>query len=1611
MKRFFVNKKIFSIFLLISAVFLVLPKISLADEFDDITLRETAKYLTLPERKVQNLIRSLINIFHSEWMDLVSSGYVSAEKMAVPSIMKKAVQVQALNHLLIDAPIQTTLGVVKNAAKIAKVFLIKDISGILDELEKESVKKAVDYGMSILLEKEIRMSPGVIEFEYELKEGGTEKALIQYIMIYKPSDAKKGEMVIRFYSAKSLKPPQNRSSIGSKFGIYTELENDLPPFIVDIRGNVQDYRWIDTPSIEIEFPSEVPDLGIKPLSLWEKHLLQPIKTTIKDIEVIITKVTGKSPKIVEKIENIRKIRQVAADFWNKIKSTFSKITQFSPAGLISDLFQKEREEPSIKIITEKSGEIKWEKGKEKKETKGDKITKERKENVKPFQIQKEEKEIGQEIGQKVGQKEEESKEKLKKEGKEVQDEKEKKKEEKVEVVICQRLSGDYPRKDKVIINEIAWMGTIKSYNDEWIELKNISGKEVDLTGWQLLDKDQNIKIIFGGERVSPNSFYLLERTGDDSVPEIKADFIYTGGLENKNEALYLFDENCQLQDEVLANPDWPAGDNETKRTMERKTDFSWQTSLNPGGTPKAENSSGYVETKDEISTTSIIGGAIVNQPQFFPVIINEIMYNPAGSDKEREWIEIFNNGEVSVDLSNWKFYEGGVNHKLNLIQGSPMLLPKSYAIITNGKELKDFPDFTGTLFRASFSLNNRGEEITLKNGDLIIDSVTYNSAWGADGDGKSLQRINVDGESNNPQNWAADLPTPSSQNQFSQSPSPLSSSPVLEVSPKQLEFESTSSAKSIFISNTGEGILTWESSVEYVTPSVLDWLDISPTSGEISAGSSSEVSVLPIKNVSGITDGIYLANIIIEAGEIEGSPTQVSVSWNVKEISDKNLSADETPPLVYFDPLSLIQSQNIFTLSWKGEDPRENVTPSGIDTFLLKYNVTPSNSESIYLQYQENGTWQPWKIEEIKQTKETQLTLLGRDGLSYVFQIKAEDIAGNESDWDTVSTKISLSPLGLSVVINEVAWMGTKANSSDEWIEFYNTTSQDINLSGWRLVSSDGSPDITFGESPNTAIMATTTIPANGFYLIERTDDESTSEPADWAGSFGKGGLANNPNCEVLSLYDPYENLIDQTSCLEKNHWPAGNGSPSYISMERIDSTKSGSDPLNWTNNNLISKNGLDTEGNKINGTPKAKNSVSKSQTEISGSIDFPTLTYLGSPYIVSNFLNLPSNQTLNIEPGVKIKFDSKAYFLIEGKLLADGTQERKIIFTSNKENPSPGDWGWLYFKNSSGSQLKNTIFRYGGGIDNNYLSSAPDYTRGTIQVENGGITIEDSAIEKSLTIGLWLINSSSTINRVNFLEIEGTEFYEKTAGVFIDGGNPVIKNSLFKGNKIGIEIKSNANPAIEENIFENNKIPIHFDASSPYFQNNSAQNNEINGILVESVSSSTTWQPDLPYVIATGSVASDSTLTISPGVIIKFKDEGRFDIFGEFIAKGTLKNPIIFTSIKDDYYGGDTNNDSSITQVTPSDWDAIHFHSSGSLLENVIVRYGGKEGISSLGAITIGDDTKTDVKINISDSLIENNIYGIYYFGNCEGLNNNVLLENVTLFENKYDFYPFCSP
>jgi hypothetical protein len=263
----------------------------------------------------------------------------------------------------------------------------------------------------------------------------------------------------------------------------------------------------------------------------------------------------------------------------------------------------------------------------------------------PERIPPEKEESEKNIKEPENKEEPEEKEKEIKE-KEIKEEAEaKEKIEKEMIVYCSKIEAD-PARNKIIFNEISWMGNINSANDEWLELKNISSENINLSGWQILDKEDQIKIIFESrDIISAGQFYLLERTNDDSVPNIAADKIYTGSLNDTDEVLYFFDSNCQLQDIVSADPDWPAGDKIYWRSMERKRDLNWQTSLNAGGTPKAENSSGYIV----LTPSDGGGGGLPSAPSYPKILISEIQISPI----EQRFIELYNPTDYEVNLTDW----------------------------------------------------------------------------------------------------------------------------------------------------------------------------------------------------------------------------------------------------------------------------------------------------------------------------------------------------------------------------------------------------------------------------------------------------------------------------------------------------------------------------------------------------------------------------------------------------------------------------------------------------------------------------------------------------------------------------------------------------------------------------------------------------------------------------------------------------------------------------------------------------------------------------------------------------------------------------------------------
>lgn len=144
---------------------------------------------------------------------------------------------------------------------------------------------------------------------------------------------------------------------------------------------------------------------------------------------------------------------------------------------------------------------------------------------------------------------------------------------------------------------------------------------------------------------------------------------------------------------------------------------------------------------------------------FASIEITEIMYDVSGTDTNREWIEVYNNGSSAVDLSKWYFFSNNTKHALNPNSSSTIEAGK-YAIIVQDitKFATDWPAFSGLLFDSSWTgLGNEGDSISMKDSDLnVVSPVEYSSSLGATGDGNSLQKING--------TFVAAAPTPGASN-------------------------------------------------------------------------------------------------------------------------------------------------------------------------------------------------------------------------------------------------------------------------------------------------------------------------------------------------------------------------------------------------------------------------------------------------------------------------------------------------------------------------------------------------------------------------------------------------------------------------------------------------------------------------------------------------------------------------------------------------------------------------------------------------------------------------------------------------------------------------------
>ncbi len=177
--------------------------------------------------------------------------------------------------------------------------------------------------------------------------------------------------------------------------------------------------------------------------------------------------------------------------------------------------------------------------------------------------------------------------------------------------------------------------------------------------------------------------------------------------------------------------------------------------------------------------------------------------------------------------------------------------------------------------------------------------------------------------------------------------------------------------------------------------------------------------------------------------------------------------------------------------------------------------------------------------------------------------------------------------------------------------------------------------------------------------------------------------------------------------------------------------------------------------------------------------------------------------------------------------------------------------------------------------------------------------------------------------------------------------------------------------------------------------------------------SGSTRWDlAGSPYVVSgTLTISDGDSLLIDPGVVVKFKTDGKMVVNGTLVAAGAEGDTIAFTAWTDDDWGGDTNQD-GVSTGSRGYWHDIEFNGAdaGCLLDYCVVRYAGKNhdynGYTHYHALDIrGSGSALTLSHSIIEQTYGSNRYSWYRpWAIHSESGTNLLVSDSIIRDNSYD-------
>jgi len=246
-------------------------------------------------------------------------------------------------------------------------------------------------------------------------------------------------------------------------------------------------------------------------------------------------------------------------------------------------------------------------------------------------------------------------------------------------------------------------GTCPDAEGEWVELINLSGEAVDLTGLDLCDAVSCTEVEGAGV-VEAGGVVLLGRTA--SACGIPVSGTFGRPLNNTGDTVSL--ETDLVIDEVSFG----------RARVDRSWVFGEQGRCRRQPTPgEAVDCAGEPWLPEDETGPTTVQDVPMGQ-----LVLTEVFANPVGCiDEENEWIEVLNDGDRDVDLSDLHFADAhGIPERLDTTH---VLAAGERAVFARSWSACDVPEVHGT-FQAA--LSNGGDELTLQRPDgEVLAHMTY----------------------------------------------------------------------------------------------------------------------------------------------------------------------------------------------------------------------------------------------------------------------------------------------------------------------------------------------------------------------------------------------------------------------------------------------------------------------------------------------------------------------------------------------------------------------------------------------------------------------------------------------------------------------------------------------------------------------------------------------------------------------------------------------------------------------------------------------------------------------------------------------------------------------